>query len=61
MLQAIINGTASIGGKTCSKMAPATAEKANPERPDTNAPAKTAALSTRYTTMSDMVSLPGKW
>jgi hypothetical protein len=30
---------------TRSRMAPATAEKANPESPETNAPANTAALS----------------
>jgi hypothetical protein len=47
MLQAIINGTASMGGKTCSRIAPATAENANPERPETNAPAKTAPLSAK--------------
>src|SRR5206468_5028296 len=54
MLQAIINGTASVGGKTCSRIAPATAENANPAKPETTAPAKTAPLSTKYTAMSDM-------
>jgi len=47
MLQAIISGTASVGGSTCSRTAPATAEKANPTRPDTTAPAKIAALMAR--------------
>jgi hypothetical protein len=46
MLHAIISGTASKGGKTCSRIAPATAENANPARPATSAPAKTATLST---------------
>jgi hypothetical protein len=46
-LHAIISGTALSGGRMCSRMAPATAEKAKPARPDTNAPAKAAALSAK--------------
>jgi len=46
-LQAIISGTAAIGGSTCSRMPPATAEKAKPTNPETNAPANTARLSQR--------------
>src|SRR3954469_19223284 len=52
MLQAIINGTASSGWKIRSRMAPATAEKAKPARPETKAPANTAALSIRFVARS---------
>jgi hypothetical protein len=45
-LQAIISGTASVAGRTCSRIAPATAENAKPAKPDTNAPEKTARLTT---------------
>src|SRR5882757_6386614 len=44
MLQAIISGTASVGASTWSRNAPATAEKANPTRPDTTAPANMPEL-----------------
>jgi len=47
-LHAIIKGTASKGWNTCSRIAPATAENAKPARPETNAPANTAALSRKY-------------
>ncbi len=50
-LHAIINGTASIGGKIWSKIAPATAENAKPAKPETKAPKKTAPLSTRNDSM----------
>src|SRR5579871_2412476 len=46
MLHAIISGTASVGGRICRSTAPATAENANPTRPDTTAPAKMPAQST---------------
>src|SRR5947209_8860325 len=52
MLQAIIRGTASSGWKIRSRMAPATAEKAKPESPETKAPANTATLSRRLVAMS---------
>jgi hypothetical protein len=45
MLQAIMSGTAVVGDTKRNKIAPATAEKANPEKPDTTAPRKTAATS----------------
>src|ERR1700744_1529288 len=48
MLQAIISGTASSGGKKCSRMAPATAENANPASPETNAPANAATVRTAH-------------
>ena len=57
-LHAIINGTASSGWKMRSRIAPATAEKAKPARPDTNAPAKTARLSRRLVGRSDMGPIP---
>src|SRR6185503_17528589 len=44
-LHTIMSGTASLGGRTCRRTAPATAEKANPEKPDTTAPAKTPSAS----------------
>src|SRR5579859_1954947 len=44
MLQIIMNGTASAGGRTWSSSAPATAEKAKPAKPETRAPAKTPRL-----------------
>ena len=40
-LQTIMSGTASLGGRTWSNTAPATAEKAKPVKPDTVAPANT--------------------
>src|SRR6516164_359737 len=51
-LHAIISGTASIGGRTWSRMPPATAEKAKPARPETKPPANTAALSSKKDPMS---------
>src|SRR5437764_9218354 len=54
-LQAIISGTASIGGNACSRMAPATAENAKPARPETSAPEKAAALSRKQDAMSVMI------
>src|SRR5262249_33209637 len=57
MLQAIISGTASVGGNTCSRMAPATAEKANPISPDTTAPAKIPALTSRHDTGSSRIDI----
>ena len=44
----IIKGIACIGGKKCSKIAPATAEKAKPAKPDTTPPAKTAIPRATY-------------
>jgi hypothetical protein len=41
-----LSGTASVAGRTCSRIAPATAENAKPAKPDTNAPEKTARLTT---------------
>src|ERR1700686_1425480 len=61
-LQAIISGTASSGGKLWSRIAPATAENANPARPDTKAPVKAAALSSNQGTMvmvTGLTSLKG--
>jgi hypothetical protein len=59
-LQSIISGTASVGGKTCSRMAPAAAENANPARPETKAPRKTAVLSKRNEAMSLMCALSSR-
>ena len=42
MLQIIISGIAWIGGRTCSRIAPAAAENAKPENPETRPPRKTA-------------------
>ena len=58
MLHAIINGTASIGSSTCSKMPPATAEKAKPARPETKAPENTAMLSSKNDPTSLMSDPP---
>ena len=44
MLQASSNGTAVDGATQCSNMAPATAEKAKPARPDTSDPANTETI-----------------
>jgi hypothetical protein len=41
-------------------MAPATGENANPAKPETNAPAKTAALSKIHTDKSGTASIPLK-
>src|ERR1700722_7235700 len=60
MLHAIINGTASNGWKIRSRIAPATAEKAKPASPETNAPANTAALSSRFVARSVMMSIPDR-
>jgi hypothetical protein len=57
MLQAIISGTASVGGMTCSRIAPATAEKAKPISPDTTAPAKIPALATAYDSGSNKIGI----
>src|SRR5262252_4367525 len=57
-LHAIISGTASIGFRTCSRMPPATAEKAKPARPETKPPAKAAALSSKKDPMSPMSGPP---
>jgi hypothetical protein len=43
-----MNGTASVGGRTCSRIAPATAEKAKPAKPETTAPEKTAKAMSVY-------------
>jgi hypothetical protein len=59
MLQIIMSGTASVGGSTCSSIAPATAENANPAIPDTKAPAKTPALRIRNGATSIIVGLAG--
>jgi hypothetical protein len=48
MLQAIISGTASVGGSVCSRTAPAAAENAKPATLETNAPENTATLSRQY-------------
>src|ERR1700743_1882609 len=53
-LHAIMNGMASSGCKTCSRMPPATAENAKPASPDTKAPQKAAALSKRNELTSTM-------
>jgi hypothetical protein len=58
-LHAIISGTASIGSSTCRRMAPATAEKAKPASPETNAPKNTATLSSRNDNMSPMSGVSG--
>src|SRR5262245_31258367 len=47
MLQTIMSGTASLGRSTGSSTAPATAEKANPVKPQTTAPAKTPSAISR--------------
>jgi hypothetical protein len=45
--QTISSGIAVIGGYTCIRIAPAIAAKANPEKPDTRPPRKTAVHNTR--------------
>lgn len=40
VLQAIMSGTGSVGGGTCSKIAPAVMEIANPAMPEMTAPAR---------------------
>src|SRR5262249_42898335 len=57
-LHAIINGTASIGFRTWSRMPPATAEKAKPARPETKPPANAAALSSKKDPMWPMSGPP---
>jgi hypothetical protein len=54
-LQAIIRGTASMGGNACNRIAPATAENAKPAKPETSAPEKAAALSRKQEAMSVMI------
>src|SRR5262249_27056446 len=66
MLHAIISGTASVGDSTCSRIAPAIAEKAKPAKPETVAPAKTASVKGRKCENSIIVApledfrLPGR-
>ena len=54
-----MSGTASVGGSTCSSIAPATAENANPAIPDTKAPANTPALRIRNVASSIIVGPAG--
>jgi hypothetical protein len=58
VLHPIISGTASVGGSTWSRTAPATAENANPAKPETSAPANTPTLSSRNGMVSVMAGAP---
>ena len=57
-LQAIISGTASMGGKTRSRTEPATAENAKPANPETSAPENAAALSRKHDVKSSTIATP---